>query len=127
MDSLIAPSLTKGAMDGDAFTTYIREGFVPEIQPGTVVICNNLATHKNIEAAKALREHQCWFVCLPPYSPDLYPIEQAFLKPKAHLQKIAARSFTDLIKAIRDLCDLFTLTVRSRHLVVRIDDESIWL
>ena len=127
MDSLIAPSLTKGAMDGDAFTTYIREVFVSKIQPGTVEICDNLATHKNIEAAKALREHQCWFVYLPPYSPDLYPIEQALLKPKAHLQKIAARSFTDLIKAIRDICNLFTLTVRSRHLVDRIDDESIWL
>ena len=90
------------------FTTYIREGLVPAIQPGTVVICDTLATHKNIEAAKALREHQCWFVYLPPYSPDLNLIAQAFSTLKAHLRKIGARSFTDLIKAIGDICDLFT-------------------
>ena len=108
MKCFIAPWVIKGAMDGQAFTTYIREGLVPAIQPGTVVICDTLATHKNIEAAKALREHQCWFVYLPPYSPDLNLIAQAFSTLKAHLRKIGARSFTDLIKAIGDICDLFT-------------------
>ncbi len=75
----------QGAVDGEAFATYVREALVPEIQPETVVICDNLATHKNIEAAKALRDHRCWFLYLPTYSPDLNPIEQAFSKLKAHL------------------------------------------
>ncbi len=50
-DQLIAPWVIKGAMNGEAFAAYIREVLVPEIEPGTVVICDNLATHKNGEAA----------------------------------------------------------------------------
>lgn len=69
-DALIAPWVIKGAMDGPAFAAYIREVLVPEIAPGTVVILDNLATHRNKEAAQALREHGCWFFYLPPYSPD---------------------------------------------------------
>ena len=95
-------------MDGAAFAAYVREVLVPEIEPGTVVICDNLATHKNAEAAAALRTHGCWFMYLPPYSPDLNPIEQAFAKLKAHLRKIGARTFSDLFDAIADICDLFT-------------------
>ncbi|WP_420013234.1 hypothetical protein [Tateyamaria sp.] len=49
-------------MDGEAFAAYIREVLAPELEPGTVVICDNLATHKNVEAAAALREHGCWFL-----------------------------------------------------------------
>lgn len=107
-DQLIAPWVIKGAMNGEAFAAYIREVLVPEIEPGTVVICDNLATHKNGEAAAALRAHGCWFLYLPPYSPDLNPIEMAFSKLKAHLRKVGARTFTDLFAAIGDICDLFT-------------------
>ncbi len=68
--AFIAPWVVKGAMNGDAFATYIREVLIPEIPPQTVVICDNLATHKNKAAAEALREQGCWFLFLPPYSPD---------------------------------------------------------
>jgi transposase len=77
-------------MDGAAFAAYSREVLVPEIEPGTVVICDTLATHKNAEAAAALTAHGCWFLYLPPYSPDLNPIEQTFSKLKAHLRKVGA-------------------------------------
>ncbi len=107
-ENLIAPWVIKGAMDGAAFTTYVREVLVPEIEPGTVIICDNLATHKNKQAAQALRDAGCWFLYLPPYSPDLNPIEQAFAKLKAHLRRIGARTFTDLFSAIGEVCDLFT-------------------
>lgn len=66
-DSLIAPWVIKGAMDGEAFAAYIRDVLAPELQPGTVVICDNLATHRNKEAAAALKAHGCWFLYLPPY------------------------------------------------------------
>lgn len=105
---LIAPWVIKGAINGEAFAAYIREVLVPEIEPGTIVICDNLATHKNVAATAALRAHECWFLYLPPYSPDLNPIEQAFSKLKAHLRKVGARTFTDLFAAIGDICDLFT-------------------
>lgn len=74
-DVLIAPWIIKGAMDGPAFAPHVREVLVPELSPGTVVILDNLATHWNVEAAEALRQAGCWFLYLPPYSPDLNPIE----------------------------------------------------
>lgn len=94
-------------MDGPAFAAWVREVLIPEIEPGTVVILDNLATHHNKHAAEALRAHRCWFLYLPPYSPDLNPIEMAFAKLKAHLRRIGARTFTDVFKAIGEVCDLF--------------------
>ncbi len=106
-DALIAPWVIKGAMDGPAFVAYFREVLVPEIVPGTVVTLDNLATHRNKEATRALRAHGCWFLYLPPYSPDLNPIEQTFSKLKAYLRRIGARTFTDVFDAIGEICNLF--------------------
>lgn len=106
-DALIAPWVIKGAMDGPASAAYIREVLVPEIAPGTVVILDNLATHRNKEAAQDLRDHGCWFLYLPPYSPDLNPIEQAYSKLKAQLRRIGARTFTEVFEAIGSICDLY--------------------
>lgn len=109
-DALIAPWVIKGAKDGPAFAAYIREVLVPEIAPGTVVILDNLAAHWNREAAKALRDHGCRFLYLPPHSHDLNPIEQAFSKLKAHLRRIGARTFSEIFEAIGAICDLYDPT-----------------
>ena len=106
--SLIAPWVIRGAMDREAFAAYIREVLVPEIEPGTVVICDNLATHKNVKAAAALRAQSCWFLFLPTYSPDLNPIKKDFAKLKAHLRRIGARTFDQTFDTLADVCDLFT-------------------
>jgi transposase len=107
-EGLIAPWVIKGAMNGAAFEIYIRTQLAPVLQPRTVVILDNLATHKNVAAANALKERGCWFLFLPPYSPDLNPIEMAFSKLKAHLRRIGARTFEHLFQAIGDICDMFT-------------------
>ena len=107
---LVAPWVIEGAMNGAAFDTYVETQLAPVLAPGTVVILDNLSTHRSPRAADALREKRCWFLFLPPYSPDLNPIEQAFAKLKAHLRRIGARTFDDLIRAIGDICDLFTPT-----------------
>jgi len=73
---------------------------------------NTLATHRNTQAAEALRDHGCWFLYLPPYSPDLNPIEQAFSKLRAHLRKIRARPFTEVFEAIGAICDPYDPTER---------------
>lgn len=104
---MISPWVIKGAMDGPAFAAYVEKVLVHELAPGTVVILDNLATHKNAEAAKAMRDAGCWFLFLPPYSPDLNPIEMAFSKLKAHLRRIGARSFTEMFDAIAEVCDLY--------------------
>ena len=106
-DGLIAPWVIDGAMNGAAFETYIETQLAPALDPGTVVILDNLSTHKNQRAAKVLKKRGCWFLFLPPYSPDLNPIEMAFSKLKAHLRRIGARTFEALIAALGDICDLF--------------------
>ncbi len=106
--ALIAPWVIKGAMDGEAFAAYVEQVLVPELEPGTVVILDNLATHKNAAAARAMRKAGCWFLFLPPYSPDLNPIEMAFSKLKAHLRRIGARTFTDMFQALSEICELYS-------------------
>ena len=107
-DGLIAPWVIEGAMNGAAFATYVETQLAPALSPGTAVILDNLSTHGNEQAAAALRRRGCWFLFLPPYSPDLNPIEQAYSKLKAHLRRIGARTFDTLINAIGEVCDLFT-------------------
>ncbi|MBL3572950.1 transposase [Rhodovulum sulfidophilum] len=68
---------------------------------------DNQATHRNADAVRALREHGCWLLCMPAYSPDLEPIEQAFSKPKAQLRRIGARTFSDMFTAIGAVCELY--------------------
>jgi len=104
---LIAPWVIEGALGGPAFAACVREVPVPEIEPGTAVVPDNLATHRNKEAEAALRAHGCRFLYLPPYSPDLNPIEMAFAKLKAHPRRIGARSFAGPFGAPGDVCDLF--------------------
>lgn len=71
------------------------------------MILDDLAPHHDRQAAEALRAHRCWFLYLPPDSPDLNPIGMAFAKLKAHLRRIGARTFTDVFKAVGEMCDLF--------------------
>ncbi|MBD0866653.1 MAG: transposase, partial [Rhodobacteraceae bacterium] len=94
-------------MNDPAFAAYIREVLVPEIAPGTLVILDNPATHRNKGAARALNPHGCRLLYLPPYSPDPNPIEHAFSKRKAHLRRIGARPFTDVFDAIGEICALY--------------------
>ena len=94
-------------MNGLAFDTYVETQLAPVLDPGTVVILDNLSAHKSPRAAEALRRKGCWFLFLPPYSPDLNPIEMAFSKLKAHLMRIGARNFDALFEALGHICNLF--------------------
>ena len=106
-NALIAPWVITGAMDGLAFETYVKTQLAPALEPGTVVILDNLSTHKSPRAAQVLKDKGCWFLFLPPYSPDLNPIEMAFSKLKAHLRRIGARTFHALFQALGEICELF--------------------
>jgi transposase len=74
---------------------------------GDVVILDDLAVHKSEKAAACLKQRGAWFLVLPPDSPDMNPIEQAFAKIKAHRRKADARTVDALWRAIGDICDLF--------------------
>ena len=108
-DGTVAPRVISGALDRDAFDSCIEKVLIPELDPGSVVILDNLATHNSDTATRMLKgPHGCHFLFLPACSPDLNPIEMAFPKLKAHLRHIGARTFDQLIEAIGDICDLFT-------------------
>ncbi len=106
-DGLSAPWIIPGAMDRDAFDTYIATQLAPTLCPGDVIILDNLSVHKSAKAADILREKGAWFLFLPQYSPDLNPIEMAFSKLKAHLRAAGARTFETVWTALGDICRLF--------------------
>jgi transposase len=107
-DAIIAPFVVDGAMDGDKFDTYVRTQLAPTLKEGDVVIWDNLNVHNSPRAAEAIAERKAWILFLPRYSPDLNPIEMAFSKLKALLRKHKARTYDDLWKAIRTVCDWFS-------------------
>lgn len=95
-------------MNRDLFEAYVETQLAPTLEPGDVVILDNLSSHKSEKAKAIVKERGAWFVFLPPYSPDLNPIELAFSKLKAHLRRIKARTIDDLVRAVGDICSLYT-------------------
>ncbi|GGD47789.1 IS630 family transposase [Croceicoccus pelagius] len=106
-DGLTAPWVIPGAMDREAFDIYVETQLAPTLAPGDVVILDNLSFHKSAKAEAAIRACGARMLFLPQYSHDLNPIEMAFSKLKAHLRKVAARTFDALTEAIGDICDLY--------------------
>ena len=111
-DRLTAPWVIQGQIQGainrEAFDLYIETQLAPTLKTGDVVILDNLSSHKSPKAAELLKSLGAWFLFLPPYSPDLNPIEMAFAKLKALIRKAAARSYDDLWNAAGAACDLFS-------------------
>jgi transposase len=105
--ALTAPWVIDAPMDRPIFETYVRTQLAPTLEKGDLVILDNLPAHKSPAAEQAIRERGAWLLFLPPYSPDLNPIEMAFAKLKAHLRAKAMRTIDELWKAIGQICDLF--------------------
>ena len=107
-DRMDAPWVIDGAMNREMFDLYVTTQLVPTLRKGDVVILDNLSSHKSPCAANALRKVGAWFLFLPPYSPDLNPIEMAFSKLKAHLRKAQARTIEALWQAVGSICELYS-------------------
>jgi transposase len=105
--ALTAPWVIDAPMDRAIFETYVRTQLAPTLEKGDIVILDNLPAHKSPAAQQAIRERGAWLLFLPPYSPDLNPIEMAFAKLKAQLRAMAMRTIDELWKAIGQICDLF--------------------
>ena len=103
-----APWVIDGPINRDLFDLYIETQLAPTLQPGDVIILDNLSSHKSPKTSAILRDIGAWFPPLPPCSPDLNPIEMAFAELKALLRKAAARTYEDLWKAVGAVCDLYT-------------------
>ena len=107
-DRLCAPWVIQGAINRARFDLYVETQLAPTLNPGDVVILDNLSSHKSAHAAEVLQSVGAWILFLPPYSPDLNPIEMAFAKLKALIRKAAARSYDDVWKAAGAICDLYS-------------------
>nr|WP_233602309.1 IS630 family transposase [Corallococcus sp. CA047B] len=92
----------EGATNSERFETYVREGLVPILKPHDVVILDNLSVHHRPAVEALIRSRGAHLLFLPPYSPDLNPIESCWLKVKTRLRAIGARTYTALIEAMRD-------------------------
>lgn len=106
-DGLIAPWVLDGAMNRDSFDTYVARVLAPALRTGQIVVADNLSSHKSVIATELLRAQGNDLIFLPPYSPDLNPIEMAFSKLKTLIRKAAARTYQALWKKVGTVCDLF--------------------
>jgi len=106
-DGLTAPCVFDSAINGESFLAWVVQFLVPTLRPGDIVVMDNLSSHKVKGVREAIEAAKARLLYLPPYSPDLNPIEQVFAKLKALLRKAAARTKQTLSKAIADALECF--------------------
>jgi transposase len=106
--ALTAPGVIDGPMIGTAFIAYVEQILAPSLQPGDMVVLDNLCAHKVLGVREAIEAAGATLCYLPPYSPDFNPIEQLFAKLKALLRKAAERSVERLWHRIGALLSAFT-------------------
>ena len=109
-DRLDAPCVIDGPINGASFRAYVEQVLVPTLNPGDVVVMDNLGSHKGRAVRSAIRAAGAKLFFLPAYSPDLNPIEQVFAKMKALLRRADARTLDDTWRQIGALLALFTPT-----------------
>ncbi len=105
----VKPSMSvEGAVDGDAFEVYLRRFLCPALKRGQIVVMDNLSVHKGKLVERLIEEAGATLLFLPPYSPDLNPIEEAFSKVKGMLRKARARTREALVEATGRALDAIT-------------------
>jgi len=116
-DRIDAPCVLDQPVNGESVTAYIEQLLVPTLKPGDVVIMDNLSSHKRPAIRQAIRLAGARLLFLPPYSPDLNPIEQMFAKLKHLLRKAAERTAIATWQRIGSLLDDFTPAECANYLV----------
>jgi transposase len=107
-DRIDAPCVIDGPINGESFLAYVEQFLVPTLRPGDIVVIDNLGSHKGKAVRRAIRAAGAKLFFLPPYSPDLNPIEQVFAKLKTLLRKAAERTVEATWKRIGALLNAFT-------------------
>jgi transposase len=115
-DRVDAPWVIDGPINGELFTLYVENVLVPTLAKGDIVILDNLGSHKGKRARRAIRQAGAHLLFLPPYSPDLNPIEQLFAKLKHLMRKAEARTVDDTWRKVGELLDLFSPAECSNYL-----------
>ena len=107
-DAITAPCVFDGPINGESFLSYVEQILVPSLRPGDIVIMDNLGSHKGSKVRAAIRNAGARLLFLPPYSPDLNPIEQVFAKLKHLMRKAQARTVEAAWRTIGKLLPAFT-------------------
>jgi transposase len=105
--AMVAPFVLEGAMNGPMFLAYVKQCLAPTLKRGDIVVMDNLPVHKVAGVAQAIEAAGATLLYLPPYSPDLNPIELAFSKLKAHLRKAAEHTIPRLLRRIGRIATSF--------------------
>ena len=113
---LTAPMVLDGPMTGEAFLAYIEQVLIPTLVPDDIVVMDNLPAHKIAGVRSAITAAGAQLFLLPPYSPDMNPIEMAFAKLKTLLRQAPERTVDGLWRRIGDLLDQFTPTECANYL-----------
>jgi len=116
-DRIEAPCVVDGPINGALFQGYVEQFLVPTLKPGDIVIMDNLGSHKSAAVRAMIRDAGAHRLFLPPYSPDLNPIEQVFAKLKHLLRKARERTLDNLWERIGDLIECFEPGECSNYLV----------
>jgi transposase len=109
-DAVVAPLVADGPMDGEMFLAWVQQFLCPVLQPGDVVVMDNLSSHKVAGIQPAIAAVGATLLYLPPYSPDLNPIEMLFAKLKALLRKAALRTVDALWTHLGTLLETLSTT-----------------
>jgi transposase len=102
----------EGSTTREVFEAYLKRALAPSLRPGQVVVMDNLSSHKGGRVKELIEERGCELMYLPPYSPDLNPIEEAFAKIKALLRNAGARTREALIEAMGRALEAVTKDAR---------------
>jgi transposase len=113
---LLAPLVLDGPINGNAFVAWVEQFLVPELRAGDTVVMDNLGSHKVAGVKAAIEGAGAALRYLPPYSPDLNPIEQSFAKLKGLLRKTQARTLEALWSAVGSLLALFDASECERYI-----------
>jgi transposase len=108
LDGSTAPMVVNGATNKEVFSIYVEKFLLPTLQKGDIVILDNLSAHKSKEIRQLIESSGAELWYLPPYSPDLNPIEKMWSKIKAILRKLKARTEKELILAIAQALEQVT-------------------
>jgi transposase len=108
LDRISAPWIIDGPINGELFTVYAEQVLAPTLTKGDIVILDNLGSHKGQAARNAIRARGAHLIFLPPYSPDLNPIEQVFAKLKYLLRAAQPRELEATWRKVGELLDLFS-------------------
>jgi transposase len=108
ISGVVAAMTVDAATDSDVFRTYVAEGLAPALRPGQVVVLDNLPAHKAPGVREALAAVGCRLLYLPPYAPDLNPIEMAWAKVKGWLRSAGLRTVAELERGVGAALDTIT-------------------